>query len=153
RAEIRKFAEDVADTIDNHEAVQFRETQREVRRKIERFISRHSQIERPLKPTFSKLVTALSSEVHASSLWSATKNEGHGRMVNLYQYFGVYARQDAKASSSAAINGLIELLDDILDGPGMKGTDMRRSRKFVMEVMEAAKEKHLEFLKQTRVIG
>src|SRR5580692_3600735 len=152
RAEILKRSDDVADLIGNQEAAQFRETQRKVREKIEGFIERHDQIPRPLKPIYLKLVKGLEG-AHASSVWSATKNEGYGRSIDIYEHFGVYARQDVRARTLRAMSGFEELLNELLGHPDMKGADMRRSRKYIADVLEAAKHKHLEFLKQTQTVA
>jgi transcriptional regulator with XRE-family HTH domain len=152
RNDIERWSEDVDDLIDNQEAAQLRETQRKVREKIEGFIERHGQMPKALKPIYLRLVRGL-SEAHASSVWSATKNEGYGRSINIYEYFGVYARQDARSRTLPSMSGFDELLEELLTHPDMKRSDMRRSRKFVAEVMEAAKQKHLEFLKQTQTVG
>jgi transcriptional regulator with XRE-family HTH domain len=152
RDEISKCSEDVIDLIGNQEAAQFRETQRKVKEKIEGFIERHAQVPKPLKPIYLKLIRGL-AEAHHSSLWSATKNEGHGRSINIYEHFGVYARQDARSRTLPSMSGLEELLNELLTIPDMKRSDMRRSLRYVGEVLEAAKQKHLEFLKQTQTVG
>jgi transcriptional regulator with XRE-family HTH domain len=149
---IVKRSEDVTDLIDNQEAAQFRETQRKVREKINGFVERHGQIPKQMKPVYLKLVKGL-SESNASAVWSATRNEGHGRSINVYEQFGIYTRQDARARTLHSMNGLGELLNELLGHPDMKRPDMRRSRKYVAEVLEAANLKHLEFLKQTQITG
>lgn len=152
RAQILKRSEDVTDLIDNQEAAQFRETQRKVREKIDGFVERHGQLPKPLKPVYLKLVRGL-AESNASAVWSATKNDGYGRSINIYEQFGVYARQDARSRTLQSMNGLDELLNELLGHPDMKRSDMRRSRKYVAEVLEAANLKHMEFLKQTQTTG
>jgi len=152
RAEILKRSEDVTDLIDNQEAVQFRETQRKVREKIDGFVERHGQMLKPIKPIYLKLVRGL-GEANASSVWSATKNEGYGRSINVYEQFGIYTRQDVRSRTLPSMSGFEELLSELLGHPDMKRADMRRSRKYVAEVLEAAKLTHLEFLKQTQTVG
>jgi len=152
RAEILKRLEDVSDLIYNQEKRQLQETQRKVREKIEGFIERHGQIPKPLKPIYLKLISGL-TEAHQSSVWSATKNDGHGRSINIYEHFGIYTRQDARSRTLPSMSGLEELLNDLLSHLDMAQPDMARSRTYVAEVLEAAKHKYLEFLKQTQTVG
>jgi hypothetical protein len=152
RVKIASFNEAVESLIDNQEEAQFRETQRKIRDKVLGFIGRHGTVGRQLKPTYLKLVKAL-SEGHASSVWSATKNDGHGRTINVYHYFGTYARQDARTRSLEAIHGLKELMQELFSHPEMKRPDMRRSKKFIAELLEGVNLKHSEFLGQTSTIG
>jgi hypothetical protein len=104
------------------------------------------------KPIYLKLVKGL-ADSNASAVWSATKNEGYGRSINMYEQFGIYTRQDARSRTLSSMSGFEELLNELLGHPDMKGPDMRRSRKYVAEILEAAKLKHAEFLKQTQTIG
>ena len=98
-----------------------------MRGKVTSFLRRRRNIEELPRPTYTRLVKAL-TEVNASSLWSVTRNAGQGRSINVFDFFGFYVREDSKTRTDPFIHGLTEILTDL-------------------------RVKQTEFLKQTEQIG
>jgi len=118
-----------------------------VRGKVTSFLRRRRNIEELPRPTYTRLVKAL-TEVNASSLWSVTRNAGQGRSINVFDFFGFYVREDSKTRTDPFIHGLTEILTDLRDE-----SSTRRSKKYIDELLENLRLKQTEFLKQTEQIG
>jgi transcriptional regulator with XRE-family HTH domain len=151
-AKIKSLAEAVESLLDDQEKVQFAETQKRVSQKLKYVAQKYGEVDDLARPTYTRLVAELRG-IHHSSLWSVTRNEGYGRSVNMYHMFGLLVRQDTKTRTDEAVHGLKHSLEELASDPEMKRSDMRRSKKYIAELLEGATLKRTEFLKQAQAIG
>ena len=149
---IKSLAEAVESLRDDQEKVQFAETQKRVAQKLKYVAQKYGEVDDLARPTYTRLVAELRG-IHHSSLWSVTRNEGYGRSVNMYHMFGILVRQDTKTRTDEAIHGLKHSLEELASDPEMERPDMRRSKKYIAEILEGSTLKQTEFLKQAQTIG
>lgn len=153
RQKVRSIHEAISSLLDDQEKAQFGQTQQKVAAIVTDVATRHASVETLPRPTYTRLVRHMLDVLHASSIWSITGHDGYGRSINIYEVFGLLAREDTKARTDSAVSRFRILLEHLVEDPEMDRPDMRRSKQYVTELMEGVTLKHHEFLRDAQSIA
>ena len=144
---VRSVCEAIDRLIDNHEVVAAHAAQNVVRRRLTIFCDQHSALPDRKRPLHEELVKAFRT-LNARTVWATTRRRGGWYNLDVFFHLGRGGAVDANLRSRSAIDGLNELIANMLGDDGLTST-----HEFLRELQENVEEWRHAFVERARAVG
>lgn len=144
---IGQISAEIDRLIRDHESVLLAQAQAEVFRRLAIFVRQHRSLSARTVPVHARLERAI-REQHQRSVWATATRSGSWPSLDVYYYLGVGTAIDAKRRANPAVDGLHELITNML------GDDtLAPAHGFLSELQSNAKVWRDEFIESVTRIG
>ena len=118
---VRSIGEAIDRLIENHEVAAAQAAQNEVRRRLTIFCDQHNALPDRKRPLHEELVKAFLT-LNARTVWATTRRRGGWYNLDVFFHLGRGGAVDANLRSRFAVDGLSELIANMLGDDGLNPT-------------------------------